>query len=991
VRLSICFTVDSVEFTPGIIAGTTSLGGSESACVGLARGLRARGHDVHIFTTKIVPEALGIDQSGVQWHHTSALANWSVFKDWDVVVALRQPGFLSRVPAKLRVLWTQDLMAGKAMSDYTMGLAWAFDQIAYVSQYHQKQWEDFTPELKGLGWPTKNGHDAALAKAARESAVKNPNQIIHISRPERGLAPLLQMWPAVRKANPNAELKLCRYSSMYDAQGWGAVCAEFDGLVAQMQAEVGGIEYLGELGKPELYTAIAESAVMWYPGVPTFAETSCIAAIEAQACGTPMVASFKGALPETNPSAVLIPGDAYSEAYQEASVAAVLTMLDGCWSSTREYRETVAKGLAHVQGYTYEAIASEWEAWLLDTFRTRYETHKAAVMRRLDYEDDLVAAHVVACELNTPEAEAVRAIAGRVARGESHTADHYAKFALDPRVEIENHIPRHTHIVKQFKGCRRILDVACGNGAIAIMLSQADPERHITAVDFSEANIAAARHAAEHYGVSSQIDFVCAPVWDMVGQCPSAWLNALPAQTFDGLVCGEFLEHVVEAKPLIDALESKVRHMGRVVFTVPMGPLGQLPSRKETPYRSHVHHFRPSDLDAVFGLKDAYTLAVLPWGNITGRGEPVGNWVISYRNHGMIGARPLERVILTRPYQRLSVGLITNDTLDLRRCLDSVWALSDEIVIGNCGVDPIELEQVMQEFPRKTRQVAVGAVDSLPRGFSEARNRVLSECTGDWFLWIDTDETLCGGPSLNKYLDCTVFNGFSIAQTHLQIDRPTHADEPVRVFRRLPSIQFYGCIHEQPQMNDANGDILPTLKIDDVKIAHTGYLHDGIRRDKALRRNLPLLVRDKQMFPERELGKLLILRDFSNLALWSRVAHGGKAGPDTRDYQANVIEMFERYFIDPSNRFHALARPFYEAALRDVNGAIEIEMAVAGQPNGLGSNRAIPERVWVRTPEQLRAFLYNRVDAMLKGLEPEAPLAVEPLAKAPLEVEGVPV
>src|SRR5690606_29967739 len=99
---------------------------------------------------------------------------------------------------------------------------------------------------------------------------------------------------------------LCRYSSMYDAQGWGRICAQFDREVAAVNAAVGGIEYLGELGKPAPYRAIAEAAVMWYPGVASFAETSCIAAIEAQACGTPFVGSHKGALTETVPYGVLV-------------------------------------------------------------------------------------------------------------------------------------------------------------------------------------------------------------------------------------------------------------------------------------------------------------------------------------------------------------------------------------------------------------------------------------------------------------------------------------------------------------------------------------------------------------------------------------------------------------------------------------------------------------------------------------------------------------
>ena len=52
-RLSLAFLVDSVPFTKAVRDGLTSLGGSESACLGLARALQARGHDVHIYATKL--------------------------------------------------------------------------------------------------------------------------------------------------------------------------------------------------------------------------------------------------------------------------------------------------------------------------------------------------------------------------------------------------------------------------------------------------------------------------------------------------------------------------------------------------------------------------------------------------------------------------------------------------------------------------------------------------------------------------------------------------------------------------------------------------------------------------------------------------------------------------------------------------------------------------------------------------------------------------
>src|SRR5262249_29789903 len=156
-----------------------------------------------------------------------------------------------------------------------------------------------------IGWTTRNGHDPAHVPP---SATKDHNRIIHISRPERGLGPLLTMWPMLRAKNPHAELQICRYSSMYD-QGpgsWSDVCAQWDRSIAAVNAEVGGITYLGELNKQQLYQAISEAAVMWYPGVSTFAETNCIAALEAAACGTPFVGSYRGALPETSPTGILI-------------------------------------------------------------------------------------------------------------------------------------------------------------------------------------------------------------------------------------------------------------------------------------------------------------------------------------------------------------------------------------------------------------------------------------------------------------------------------------------------------------------------------------------------------------------------------------------------------------------------------------------------------------------------------------------------------------
>lgn len=1012
-RLSIGFFIESVPFTADVIAGTGSLGGSESACLGLARSLKKRGHEVHIFTTQLAADAPVLDHAGVMWHPSQHLRKQSILSDWDVFVALRMPNVLEHVQAKFRVLWNQDLMYGEPMKNSVMGMAWALDASIYVSEFHRKQWEGIAHELTDISYVTRNGYDPSYVPDPK-TITKAPNRIIHISRPERGLAPLLTMWPMLKAKVPDAELHLCRYSSMYDAQGWGKVCAKFDEDVAQVNAEVGGITYLGELGKAALYKAIAESAVMWYPGVSDFGETSCIAAIESQANGTPFVGSYKGALPETVPGGVLVKGVAEDDpAYHEASVHAVADFLAGCRSQSFAYRQTIQAGRRHVApSYTYDAIAEDWERWLIASFERRYQTQKMGVLRRCQQDDDQVTAKLIAEEFladdqsgdpftcqDVDEAHQAVRLASHIIAGKGQTAEQYGENAMDTAAEIKLNSSRVRAVVAGLAGAKRVLDVACGNGTFAIMLAKADPERTVVGVDYSQANVDAARKAAEEFGVADRVTFLCEAVWDFETQQPSQWLRDYAyyfegENRFDGLWCGEFIEHVAAAKPLVDALESILTDGAPVMFSCPYGPASELLTRDYELHRGHVHHFRAGDVLAMFGQKREYSCLAAPWDANTPRGEQLGSWILRWvKSDAPTYNRPFERRKLLRPLQRLSVGIITNDTLDLRRCLNEVWPIAHEIVIGDCGAKASELAAIVAEFPRKTRVVPVGPVHSLRGGFSEARNVVLNACVGEWFLWIDSDERLCGASDLFKYIDGNVvFRGFALKQQHLHLDAPMGTDTPIRLFRRGDDIQFYGCIHEQPQQGDCNGDILPSLQVNDAQLAHTGYLHETVRRDKALSRNLPLLVRDREVFPDRTLGNLLVLRDFSNMALWSRQEAGGQLTEAVKEYSAKVIGLFETHFLDPGHKFHDLARPFYEMALRDVAGAIEVEVALAGAPGGMGPHRATAHRVWVREAKHLRQLLEHRLNQLLQPLEAPSALDVEPIAPAsPVAVEGVPV
>lgn len=92
---------------------------------------------------------------------------------------------------------------------------------------------------------------------------------------------------------------------------------------------------------------------------------------------------------------------------------------------------------------------------------------------------------------------------------------------------------------------------------------------------------------------------------------------------------------------------------------------------------------------------------------------------------------------------KISLGMIVrNEGRTLRACLESVAPHVDQIVIGLGGESTDDTEQIAREFTQDIIHL------TWNDDFSEARNIVLGEVTGDWFLWLDGDDILIGGEHL---------------------------------------------------------------------------------------------------------------------------------------------------------------------------------------------------------------------------------------------------
>ena len=117
---------------------------------------------------------------------------------------------------------------------------------------------------------------------AQSSALR----LAYTSTPFRGLAVLLACFPAIHRRHPNCQLDV--FSSM-QVYGQAAKDDPYTAFYDQCR-QTEGINYRGSVSQPQLAKELAGATMLAYPN--TFAETSCIAVMEALAAGLLVVTAI---------------------------------------------------------------------------------------------------------------------------------------------------------------------------------------------------------------------------------------------------------------------------------------------------------------------------------------------------------------------------------------------------------------------------------------------------------------------------------------------------------------------------------------------------------------------------------------------------------------------------------------------------------------------------------------------------------------------------
>lgn len=283
--------------------------GGQAARLRMLFWLARRGHEVILLNHQDEAEVDGVH--GVRVESTTAIprtvvalggADLFTFNnspDAPTLASLDLPG------VRAKVLW-----AGNPIPpDWCL---WANDRrihrIVFVSHSHRDAYRIY-PTFRRFEM-IYSGCDLDLLD---EMAAADPQDglVVFLGAPRvtKGFHNLLRAWPEVRRAVPGARLQVIGATSLHDTRiptGWSGVLEpqlerEYlePSLGGSRDIRALGIEFAGLLPMVEVFRTLrrAEVAVVncnWDGST----ETYCRSALEAQACGTPVVGAARGSLPE---------------------------------------------------------------------------------------------------------------------------------------------------------------------------------------------------------------------------------------------------------------------------------------------------------------------------------------------------------------------------------------------------------------------------------------------------------------------------------------------------------------------------------------------------------------------------------------------------------------------------------------------------------------------------------------------------------------------
>ena len=318
-----CFVADGgFNKWSGININTTGVGGSETYIIEMARYIQQSGKfNVYVFCNCDKEDNF----EGVQYRH---LNEFFTFVNENYIHTCIVSRYSSYLPVAFKG-YTENVYL--VVHDLTpAGIVIPIDpklkNVFCLTEWHVQLFTQIYPSLKHLTVHFYYGIDDKF----RDLDKKVPFKFIYSSFPNRGLLPLLQMWPKIYIKEPFSTLHI--YTDV-DGEWVNSVAKEqiiqIKSLLAKYKLEENGfgIHYHGWVSKHKLAEAWLTADIWLYPCI--FQETFCLTALEAAISKTLVITNDLAALQNTvGNRGVIIKGDPMTIEWQELALQKILKFMN---------------------------------------------------------------------------------------------------------------------------------------------------------------------------------------------------------------------------------------------------------------------------------------------------------------------------------------------------------------------------------------------------------------------------------------------------------------------------------------------------------------------------------------------------------------------------------------------------------------------------------------------------------------------------------------
>lgn len=314
----------------------TGCGGSEEAVIHLTKRWAKMGYDVTVYNN--CPEETTVD--GVHWKRYENFNPRDIF---NILISWRNNVFVDNKIANKKIIDLHDVVQKDFYKEHMLQ-----DVEVFVKSDYHRQILSHLPDSYFKIIP--NGIDPEQFK---DLPKKQKNNLVWTSSYDRGLKPLLEMWPEILKEVPDATLDIAYGFNILDSTAHGN-SKEGHAWKKEMLAlmDQKGVTHHGRINTTEVAELYRKADVWAYP--TDFPEIDCITATKAMAAKCVPITTDFAVMKERN-QGIMINGVPSDKKVREEFLTKLIALL-----KDEQLKERIRQTL-DVSEFYWDSIASKWD------------------------------------------------------------------------------------------------------------------------------------------------------------------------------------------------------------------------------------------------------------------------------------------------------------------------------------------------------------------------------------------------------------------------------------------------------------------------------------------------------------------------------------------------------------------------------------------------------------------------------------------------------